>query len=47
MQKKEKEKNSRRRGHMLYRAKGDTAHMLSGCLETNDGRRKYRSEDLK
>lgn len=39
MQKKEKERDSR--------AKGDTAHMLSGCLETNDGRRKYRSEDLK
>lgn len=47
MQKKEKEKNSGRRGHMLCKAKGDIAHMLSGYLETNDGSRKYQSEDLK
>ena len=38
MQKKEKEQTPGRKGHILYMAKGDTAHMLSGHLETNDGR---------
>lgn len=44
MQNKEKEQTPGRKAHMLCRTKGDTVHMLSGYLETNDGSRKYQSE---